>query len=99
MESNSEDKRASVQSVVMSDVGGWVGAHANPPSPSDKFYDGLIGERLDVYRLAIAYVAFSHRVAKQLTGIHRPARDQWLRAAQSIPLNIAEGNGKQSLKD
>ncbi len=31
--------------------------------------------------------------------MNRPARDQWLRAAQSIPLNIAEGNGKQSLKD
>ena len=38
-------------------------------------------------------------IAKGLTGINRPARDQWLRAAQSIPLNIAEGNGKQSLKD
>ncbi len=56
-------------------------------------------ERLDVYRLSIEYVAFSYRIAKGLTGIHRPARDQWLRAAQSIPLNIAEGNGKQSLKD
>ena len=56
-------------------------------------------ERLDVYRLSIEYVAFSYRIAKALTGIHRPARDQWLRAAQSIPLNIAEGNGKQSLKD
>ena len=32
-------------------------------------------------------------------GLHRHARDQWLRAAQSIPLNIAEGNGKRSLKD
>ncbi len=31
--------------------------------------------------------------------MNRPARDQCLRAAQSIPLNIAEGNGKQSLKD
>ena len=29
-----------------------------------------------------------------LGGCHRHARDQWLRAAQSIPLNIAEGNGK-----
>ena len=56
-------------------------------------------ERLDVYRLLIEYVAFSYRIAKDLTGVHRPARDQWLRAAQSIPLNIAEGNGKQSLKD
>ena len=26
-------------------------------------------------------------------------RDQWLRAAQSIPRNIAEGNGKPILKD
>ena len=26
-------------------------------------------------------------------------RDPWLRATQSIPLNIAEGNGKRSLKD
>jgi four helix bundle protein len=44
-------------------------------------------------------VAFSYRIAKTLAGMNRPARDQWLRAAQSIPLNIAEGNGKQSLKD
>jgi four helix bundle protein len=34
-----------------------------------------------------------------LSGLHRHARDQWLRAAQSIPLNIAEGNGKRSPKD
>ena len=56
-------------------------------------------ERLDVYRLSIAYVAFSYQIAKSLNGSNRQARDQWLRAAQSIPLNIAEGNGKQSLKD
>ena len=43
-------------------------------------------ERLDVYRLAIDYVAFSYGIAKTLTGIHRHARDQWLLAAQSIPL-------------
>ncbi len=30
-------------------------------------------ERLDVYRLSIDYVAFSYRLAKGLTGIHRPA--------------------------
>ncbi len=34
-----------------------------------------------------------------MEGLHRHARDQWLRAAQSIPLKIAEGNGKRSLKD
>ena len=54
--------------------------------------------RLDVYRLSIDYVAFSYQIAKSLGGTNRHARDQWLRAAQSIPLNIAEGNGKQSLK-
>lgn len=56
-------------------------------------------ELLDAYRVSIEYVAFSFRIAKNLSGVNRQARDQWLRAAQSIPLNIAEGNGKQSLKD
>jgi four helix bundle protein len=56
-------------------------------------------DRLDLYRVAIDYVAASFLVAKELSGLHRHARDQWLRAAQSIPLNIAEGNGKRSLTD
>jgi four helix bundle protein len=56
-------------------------------------------ERLEVYRLSIEYVVFSYRIAKSLGGTNRQARDQWLRAAQSIPLNIAEGNRKQGLKD
>jgi four helix bundle protein len=56
-------------------------------------------ERLDVYRLSIDYIAFSYDLAKSLADTNRHACDQWLRAAQSIPLNIAEGNGKQSLKD
>ncbi|NUQ65646.1 MAG: four helix bundle protein [Pirellulales bacterium] len=41
----------------------------------------------------------SFAVAKGLPGLHRHGRDPWLRAAQSIPLNIAEGNGKRSPKD
>ncbi|MBX3421874.1 MAG: four helix bundle protein [Pirellulaceae bacterium] len=56
-------------------------------------------ERLDVYRLSIAYVAFSYEIAESLGETNRQARDQWLRAAQSIPLNIADGHGKQGLKD
>ncbi|MCA9137211.1 MAG: four helix bundle protein [Planctomycetales bacterium] len=55
-------------------------------------------DRFDVYRLSIDYVASSFAIAKNLGGCHRHARDQWPRAAQSIPLNIAEGNGKRSLK-
>ncbi len=56
-------------------------------------------DRLDVYRLSIECVASSFAIAKDLNGLHRHARDQWLRAAQSIPVNIAEGNEKRSLKD
>jgi len=56
-------------------------------------------EKLDVYRLAIRYVAWVYEKASSLDGAHRPARDQWLRASQSIPLNIAEGNGKTAEAD
>jgi four helix bundle protein len=56
-------------------------------------------ERLDDYRLVIEYVSSPYRVAKALYVPERHARDQWLRAAPSIPLNIAESNGKQSLKN
>lgn len=56
-------------------------------------------EKLDVYRLAIDYVAWSHGLAKELRGAHRHSRDQWFRAAQSIALNIAEGNGKGTKED
>jgi len=56
-------------------------------------------EKLDVYRLSIGYVAWVYAKAAKLNGVHRPARDQWLRASQSIPLNIAEGNGKAAEAD
>ena len=56
-------------------------------------------EKLDVYRLSIGYVAWVYEKVKGLKGAHRPARDQWLRASQSIPLNIAEGNGKTADAD
>jgi four helix bundle protein len=56
-------------------------------------------EKLDVYRLSIDYVAWVFVQANELSGFHRHARDQWLRASQSIPLNIAEGNGKTAKAD
>jgi four helix bundle protein len=56
-------------------------------------------DRLDVYRLAVQYTAESFRVAKGLSGLHRHVRDQWLRAAPFIPLNVAEVNGKRSPND
>ena len=60
---------------------------------------GLGHEKLDVYRLSIGYVAWVYKKAGGLKGVHRHARDQWLRASQSIPLNIAEGNGKAAEAD
>ena len=56
-------------------------------------------EKLDVYRLAIGYVAWVYEKAVALKGVHRATRDQWLRASQSLPLNIAEGNGKTADAD
>ncbi len=53
-------------------------------------------EKLHVWRLSIDYVAWVCETAGRLDGVHRFARDQWLRASQSISLNIAEGNGKST---
>ena len=62
---------------------------------ADQMFDH---EKLDVYRLAIEYVGETFRIAESLSGlIGIPAINGC--AAQSIPLNIAEGNGKRSLKD
>ena len=46
-------------------------------------------EKLDVYRLAIGYAAWGYEKAERVDGVHRAARDQWLRASQSIPIPIA----------
>ena len=56
-------------------------------------------EQLAVYQVAMQYVAWAYDVAKGLKGMDRHARDQLLRASQSIPLNIAEGNGKGTNAD
>ena len=51
-------------------------------------------EKLDVYRESIAFCGW---VGEFLTEIS--AKDQLDRASTSVPLNIAEGNGKFSAKD
>ena len=56
-------------------------------------------EKLDVYKISLQYVKWVYDIEERLTGKHRHAKDQLLRASQSIPLNIAEGNGKSSDKD
>jgi hypothetical protein len=57
---------------------------------------GLGHEELDVYRLSIGYVAWVYEKADGLTGNHRSARDQWLRASLSIPF-LTEPNRRKSL--
>jgi hypothetical protein len=52
---------------------------------TEHFFDH---DRLDVYRLSIEYLANVFDTSRSLEGLHRHARDQWLRAAQSIPLSI-----------
>ena len=56
-------------------------------------------ENLDVYRVALAFVAWAHGICGRLKGLHRHSRDELLRASQSVVRNIAEGNGKWSPPD
>ncbi|HRI88506.1 MAG TPA: four helix bundle protein [Candidatus Hydrogenedentes bacterium] len=53
-------------------------------------------ERLHVYQASLELVSLVFAVAKELDSIHRNARDQLIRASQSITLNIAEGNSRRS---
>jgi four helix bundle protein len=52
-------------------------------------------ERLNVYKQALAFVAWVGPLIEELPG-KIAARDQLDRASTSIVLNLAEGNGKRS---
>jgi four helix bundle protein len=55
-------------------------------------------EKLDVYREAIAFCGWVGELLAQISS-KAPAKDQLDRASTSIPLNVAEGNGKFSAPD
>jgi four helix bundle protein len=55
-------------------------------------------EKLEVYREAVAFVAWLSEVLETVVRIG-DVKDQLDRASTSIPLNIAEGNGKYAHKD
>jgi four helix bundle protein len=55
-------------------------------------------EKLDVYRYSVAFCAWVGDFLPLIT-TKTSAKDQLDRASTSIPLNIAEGNGKFSVKD
>jgi four helix bundle protein len=55
-------------------------------------------EKLEVYREAIAFVAWLSGVLENALRVGE-VKDQLDRASTSVPLNIAEGNGKYAPKD
>src|SRR5205814_10589189 len=55
-------------------------------------------EKLDVYREAIAFCGWVGDLLSEVT-VKASAKDQLDRASTSIPLNVAEGNGKFSNAD
>src|SRR5438309_11162592 len=55
-------------------------------------------EKLDVYRDALAFCAWAGELLNAISA-KAAAKDQLDRASTSVPLNIAEGNGKFSTKD
>src|SRR6201984_3217854 len=55
-------------------------------------------EKLDVYEEAIAFCGWAGEFLSAISA-KAAAKDQLDRASTSIPLNIAEGNGKFSAKD
>src|SRR6188768_980731 len=55
-------------------------------------------EKLEVYQQSIAFCAWAGDILDTIT-VKTALKDQLDRASTSIPLNIAEGNGKFSSRD
>ena len=55
-------------------------------------------EKLDVYQQSIAFCGWAGDIVATIS-VKTAAKDQLDRASTSIPLNIAEGNGKFSAND
>lgn len=64
-------------------------------APQESWFDH---EKLEVYRESIAFVAWISGLLDETVRVGE-VKDQLDRASTSIPLNIAEGNGKYALKD
>ena len=56
-------------------------------------------EKLDVYKLAMEFLALALKIAQQLPLGYSDLGDQLKRAAMSAPQNIGEGAGKRTAAD
>jgi four helix bundle protein len=65
------------------------------PASSEHWFDH---EKLEVYREALAFVAWLSGVLENAVRVG-DVKDQLDRASTSVPMNIAEGNGKYAPKD
>src|SRR6266496_412817 len=68
------------------------------PAPDRSMKTYFDHERLDVYQESIAFCGWVGDLLSDITG-KAAAKDQLDRASTSLPLNIAEGNGKFSDAD
>ena len=70
---------------------------AHDPNPQIDFPILFDHEKLEVYQASIAFCGWAGELFETLPRV--AARDQLDRASTSIPLNLAEGNGKFSAAD
>jgi len=56
-------------------------------------------ENLEVYQISIQFLGFAFKTIQKIPHGYSFLSDQFKRASLSIPLNIAEGNGKLSAKE
>ena len=56
-------------------------------------------EKLDVYQVSIEFMAIAVDIANSIPKGYSSLADQLKRAAWSVPLNIAEGCGKNGIND
>ncbi len=65
---------------------------------SNRSNTGFLHETLDVYQASLQFCTWVHSNKRKFPSGTTNIAQQLTRASQSIPLNLAEGRGQQSLK-